>query len=135
MSVFRYWFVLIVALAGCQFTPAPTSKTVTTNDVTGVWSFPEDYGKTTVFITFAPSGIFTQQVVTTIQTNIQVGRWSLDGPHLELTDFLAKIDGGWKPYSMHWYLIDGGKRKLEIFGGAFPDPDSYQNLSYLRAAQ
>jgi hypothetical protein len=129
----RYFAVLLLALTGCQFTPPPTSKTVTTNDVVGVWSFTEDYGKTTVFMTFLPSGDFTQQVFAVTHTNIQVGKWSLDGPHLQLTDFLAEIDGGWKPYSMHWYFIDGDQR-LDIFGGAFPDSDAYQHLRYLRTA-
>jgi hypothetical protein len=133
MRITRYSAVLLLALTGCQFTPSPTSKTVTTNDVVGVWSFTEDYGKTTVFMTFTPSGVFTQQVVSATQTNNQVGKWSLEGPHLQLTDFLAEIDGGWKPYSMHWYFIDGDQR-LVIVGGAFPDSDAYQDLKYLRAA-
>jgi hypothetical protein len=134
MSISRYLVVLLFAFTGCQFTPSPTSKTVTTNDVVGVWSFTEDYGKTTVFMTFLPSGVFTQEVITATQTNVQVGTWSLDGPHLQLADFLGQFGGVWKPDSMHWYFIDGDKRRLEIFGGAFPDPDAYQHLSYLRAA-
>ena len=133
MSITRHSLILLLALTGCQFTPSPTSKTVTTNDVVGVWSFTEDSGKTTVSMTFMPSGVFTQQVVTATGTNTQVGNWALDGPHLDLTDFLAEIDGGWKPYSMHWYFIDGGKR-LELYGGAFPDSDAFQHLSYLGVA-
>src|SRR5438046_1695118 len=106
MRISPYLAVLCLALTGCQFTPSATTKTVTTNDVVGVWSFTEDYGKTTVFMTFMPSGVFTQRVVTATKTNSQVGRWSLDGPHLQLTDFLVQTGGGWKPDSMRWYFID-----------------------------
>lgn len=134
MRISPYLTALCLVSAGCQFTPSATTKSVTTNDVVGVWSFTEDYGQTTVFMTFMPSGAFTQQVVTATQTNTQLGKWALDGPHLQLTDFLAQTGDGWKPDSMHWYFIDGDKRKLEIFGGAFPDPDTFQHLSYLRAA-
>ncbi|MBL9167471.1 MAG: hypothetical protein JNN07_06990 [Verrucomicrobiales bacterium] len=134
MRILPYLAVLCLALTGCQFTPSPTRQPVTTNDVIGVWSFTEDYSKTTVFLTFMPSGVFTQQVVATTQTNTGVGNWTLDGPNLQLTGFLAQTGFGWKPDSIRWYFIDGDKRKLEIFGGAFPDPDAFQHLSYLRAA-
>ena len=131
------WFVscvsvLLLAFAGCQVAPSPTTKTVTTNNVLGVWSLVEDYGQTTIFITFAASGIFTQQTVTPAGTNNQVGKWSLNGPHLNLTDFLAKAAGGWTNTSINWYFVDGEKR-LEIFGGAFPDPDAFQHLKHLRS--
>jgi len=132
MRITPHLLLLCLALTGCHFSPSPTTKPVTTNDVVGVWSFTEDYGKTTMFMTFMPSGVFTQQVVTATQTNTQVGSWLLDGPHLSLQDFLQSV--GSPATTMHWYLIDGDKRKLEIFGGAFPDPDAYQHLSYLRPA-
>lgn len=127
-----YLFVLL-ALTGCQFTPSATNKPVTTNDVVGVWSFAEDYGKTTVLMTFVPSGVFTQQIVTASQTNTHVGKWSLDGPHLQLVNFMAQKMGSWTNDSMSWYFVDG-KKRLEIFGGAFPDPDAFQLLKFLRAA-
>ncbi|MDX1952649.1 MAG: hypothetical protein SFY81_10720 [Verrucomicrobiota bacterium] len=127
-----FLLLFCLALAGCQFTPSPTSRTVTTNDVVGVWSFTEDEYKTTVLMTFMPSGIFTQQVIHATRTNVQVGRWTLDGPHLQLADFRAHIGGKWVLESMDWYFIDGDRRKLEIFGGAFPDPDAFQHLIYLR---
>jgi hypothetical protein len=159
MRITRHSLILLLAFTGCQvapspkgntettqtvqevlqamFTPSPmTSRTVTTNDVVGVWSFVENLGRTTVFMTFMPSGVFTQQVVTVTDTNTQVGKWTLDGPHLDLTDFLARIDQDWKPYPMHWYFIDGDKRddkRLVIYGGAFPRSDPYQHLRYLRA--
>jgi hypothetical protein len=126
----RYLLLFCLVLTGCQFTPSATTKAVTTNDVAGVWSFTED--QTTVVMTFMPSGVFTQQLVTATQTNTQVGRWSLNGPHLHLEDFLPSP--GSPATAMHWYFIDGDKRALEIFGGAFPDPDAFQHLSYLRAA-
>lgn len=125
-------FVLCLALTGCQFTPSATTTPVTTNDAVGVWSFSEDYGNTTMIMTFMPSGVFTQQVVTASQTKTQVGRLSLDGPHLSLGGFFRSV--GNPATSMHWYFIDGDNRKLEIFGGAFPDQDTYQHLSYLRPA-
>ncbi|MGC3957603.1 MAG: hypothetical protein QM813_06470 [Verrucomicrobiota bacterium] len=133
MRITPHFLLLCLVLTGCQFTPSPTTKPVTTNDVVGVWSFTEDYGKTTIFMTFIPSGVFTQQVVSATQTNVQVGTWALDGPHLQLTDFLGEFGGVWSPDSISWYFVDGDKRKLEIFGGAFRDPDAYQHLSYLRA--
>lgn len=133
MRVTPHILVACLVLTGCQFTPSPTTKLVATNDVIGVWSFAEDYGKTTVFMTFMPSGVFTQEVVTASQTNVQVGSWSLDGPHIQLTDFYGQFEGTWKSGSIGWYFIDGDKRELEIFGGVFPDPDAYQHLSYLRA--
>lgn len=123
--------MLVLALTGCMFTPSATTKVVTTNDVIGLWSFTEDYGKTTVYIKFVPTGVFTQKVVSALSTNSSTGRWILNGPNLELTNFLAQVDGGWKPYTMGWYFIDGDKRRLEIFGGAFPDPDSFQHLKFL----
>lgn len=134
MRITPNFLLLCLLLTGCHFTPSPTTKLVTTNDVVGVWSFTEDYGKTTIFMTFIPSGVFTQQVVSATQTNVQVGKWVLDGPHLQLTDFLGEFGGVWSPGSMSWYFIDGHKRKLEIFGGAFPDLDAYQHLNYLTAA-
>jgi hypothetical protein len=120
--------ILLLALSGCHFGPEATSKTVTTNDVVGVWSLAEDYGKRTVTMTFTPAGVFTQQVATANQTNIQVGKWSLDGSHLHLEDFLASV--GNQPTTMNWFFVDGDKR-LEIFGGSFPDPDDFQHLKYL----
>ena len=124
---------LLLALTGCQFSPPATTKPVTTNDVVGVWSFTEEYGKTTVFMSFMPSGVFTQQVVTAASTNTQVGNWSLNDSWLNLTDFLADESGSWNITSMSWYFIDGDQR-LVIYGGAVPDPDSYQELKYIRAA-
>jgi hypothetical protein len=35
---------------------------------------------------------------------------------------------------MHWYFVDGTKRDVELLGGAFPDPDSFQHLSRLSTA-
>lgn len=133
MRITPHFLVLCLALTGCQFTPSPTSKLVTTNDVVGVWSFNEDDGKTTTIMKFIPSGVFTQQVVSATQTNVQVGTWALDGPHLQLNDFLGDFGGARSPGSISWYFIDGDKRKLEIFGGSFRDPDAYQHLNYLRA--
>lgn len=131
MPLTRFLAILSFALAGCHFTPSPTNKAVTTNDVVGIWSFTENYGNTTVNMTFMPSGIFTQQVINPTATNMQLGKWSLNGPHLNLTDFLAQVGQNWGAASMHWYLIDGDERPLVIFGGAFPDPDSFQHLKFV----
>jgi hypothetical protein len=130
----RYSTVLFLTLLGCQFTPSPTSKAVGTNDVVGLWSFTEVDGKTmvTVLITFYPSGVFTQEVLAVSQTNRQAGRWSLEGPHVQLTDFLRRDVSGWKKDSMHWYFVDGSKGGVELFGGAFPDDDAFQYLKHLR---
>ena len=131
--IFRHFALFLLILAGCDLESIPprTTKAVTSNDIVGVWSFTEDQGSTTVLMTFMPSGAFTQQVVTVAQTNRQVGKWSLDGSHLELTNFLARAEGVWKPDTMDWYLVDGSRR-LEIFGGSFHAPDSHQRLKYLR---
>jgi hypothetical protein len=128
----RYVILLLVfVLMGCQFTPSPTQKTVTTNDVLGKWSFPADYGKTTVIMAFQSSGIFTQMVLLgNGQTNSYQGQWSLDGAWLRLVGIAEEFGGTWNTNTMSWYFIDG-RKKLELFGGESPDPDSWQSINYL----
>ena len=127
--------LLLIVLSGCQFVPSPTTKPVTTNDVIGTWSFSEIIPKATVVMTFKPTGVFTQEVSSGGQTNVYVGTWSLRGPYLDLTDFAewSSLLPGWKAAATTWWMVDGPKR-LEIFGGACPDPDAYHPLEYLGPA-
>jgi hypothetical protein len=118
-----------LAMTGCQFSPAPTAKPVTTNDVAGIWSFNELMGDTTVRMTFQPDGTFVQEIISNGVTNFHSGTWSLNGPSLSLDNFVGWSQG-WKTNVAMWWMVDGVKR-LEIFGGAYGDPDSFHNLKYL----
>lgn len=108
--------------------PAPTSKPVTPLDVAGTWRLDLDSPKATVLLDFRPDGTFTE-TISRPEGPAQAcpgGRWSVRGPYVDLANYASV--SGLHTGSISWYVIDqiGGGRAL--FGGDFPDPDSFRPL-------
>jgi hypothetical protein len=123
---------LLLLLAGCgqAFLPKATSKSVSTQDVVGTWTFPSEDKKTTVFISFAPSGDYTQTNISTGGlTNVYGGKWSLAGANIHVSAFFVPWSG--KREDQSWYVTDGLSRKYEVFGGDYGDPDSWTRFTYV----
>jgi len=132
MHIKRSAAALLLLLAGCgqAFLPTATKKPVSTNDVVGTWSFPSEDKKTTIFISFAPSGNYTQTNTSAGQpAKAYSGKWSLDGSNVRLSGFFAPYSG--KQEDQSWYLTDGVSRKFDMFGGDYPDPDSWARFTYV----
>ena len=128
--------LLLLFLAGCCFLPSPTRKKASDADVVGTWQYTADYGNTVITIEFKNDGTFHQVVTPAGQARqlVQNGTWTRNGADIELTDVLMEDYSGnqkaWVAEDTFWYLTDAtsGKPPLVIFGGSFPDPDSWQEF-------
>ena len=133
--------LLALLVGGCGFAalPGPTSKTVKPTDIAGTWQYTADYGKTHITLVVNADGTFSQSVKPTGTTNIltRSGAWKNDERnHCTFASVLThegfSDESGWVPEEAHWWITDGIKTKLAIFGGTHPDPDSWQEFEKLR---
>ena len=131
-------FPISFLLVGCCFLPGKTEKKVTRADVIGTWQYTADFEKTIIAIEFMEDGTFHQIVKPVGKSNelSQDGSWNLDGADLHLENVLThegeglSEQKGWVPEAADWYLTDNinDKPPFVIFGGTFPDPDSWQEF-------
>ena len=144
MRIYLAVLAVSVLLAGCgqAFLPQRTKTKVRPAQVVGTWQYTADYGKTLITIEFKADGSFRQVVKPAGQTRqlVQTGTWKLDGASIDLEDVLThegfKEGKGWVPETASWDIIDSisGKPALVIFGGTHPDPDSWQEFKFIKAA-
>ncbi len=123
--------------------PEPTKKMVTAKDLVGTWTGnafrPMKLNQSSNYsfqFDLRADGTFEQTISVSGDTNLvhQTGTWNILGGHIELNEALleefdfTKNIGIWKARQTIWDVLDGRGNTFVIFGGLFPDPDSWQEL-------
>lgn len=125
--------------------PAPTTRTWSEKDIVGSWKYVSNAGHgSTITITFNSDGTFHQVVgLYGTKTMSQDGFWSIRAGADPRRGFVpGKLNvygalmemGTWTPRDWDWWdIVESRKRpgQLAISGGAFPDPDGYQEFEKL----
>jgi hypothetical protein len=129
----------------------PAAKAWSEKDVVGAWQYRENDGaaKATITITFNPDGTFDQLIKPDDGSRplTQRGSWAIWSrattqpsdrgfaeARLNVYGALMHDDSGWHAHDWdRWLIIDSHQRAggLAISGGAFPDPDCYQEFRQL----
>lgn len=141
MKTIRTAVVMMFLAASCS-RPGPTTRSFERSDITGVWRHRDtrvfsqnSYQSYSVSVNLREDGVFDQVIQMEGDPVMQKasGTWELKGSRISLSGLLtddwdqATDKAMWKKADADWWFVDwqGGERRVALFGGLHPDPDSF----------
>jgi hypothetical protein len=114
-----------------QAAPAPSARTIRTEEVLGAWRFYVDAAASTVTINLQSDGRYTQRIAGNGGDEIQCpgGAWTLDGPYLQLASYQSALRKS--TADVRWSF---GEREKGLVLFAKDDSQGETTLLGLRAA-
>jgi hypothetical protein len=132
--------IAIVFTAGCGHIgmPPPTDDPVSGSDIHGTWEYRARHRGDFAQITFHTNNTFTHTMnfnsSSTIITN--KGKWSLDGPYIDLKPFWTTGNSKHRTLNKHssgrWWVSGWYTPGLAPFGGDSTDPDQWFGMGRVK---
>ena len=131
---------IMILACGPMALPGPTSKSVSTMDLVGIWRYYADFDATEIDLELRSDGTFTQTIRRGAGAPLQIhtGSWGLDGPHPKLTVLKPVFGDPSKPWileEVNWWVVDSRQKgaNFAIFGAADDrDSDSCWEMEKIR---